>query len=170
MDPQNFTLSDSNNLNDMLELNTKLMKYYKPFSIYSTQTIVNEKKKFIIDIYHNDLLVLRAEYVPIGSYSPEMNVWIWSDQSLVLDKKIVEYVSKLRSNMMNLATNKNNKEYDKFKKFVELKYSVLPIGEVYFNLCTFESFLSTEKIITYHNSGTVDIIMIKKILLSNLKE
>jgi hypothetical protein len=122
-----------------LKLNIKLKKY-SPLS-FIPYIIGDTKKKFITTLYGNNGILMRAEYIVIGTYSKEKNVWIWSDQSLVLHKKMVKNVIDLKCTIMKNITNISNNNLNSFQQFIENAYSIIPISVLFDNLCILETFL-----------------------------
>src|SRR5579872_20044 len=104
---------------DPLELNNKLISIYKSYAIYSQDVRVRNEKKFIGSIYHEDELLLRFEYIVLGSYSKDMNVWIWADQSMSFNRNTKKEVGNYRTVLSQNITDEN------LKKFVNTNYSVL---------------------------------------------
>jgi hypothetical protein len=169
---------------DCLELNRKLITGYKPYDVFSEATHINEKKKFIITIVHNRKIILKAEYVILGAFSSEKNVWIWSDQSNVHDKKMMKLVFDLRKQIITQLIDTNispstkkrtglvcdqGSGSEKFKKFIENNHSVLPGSELYDNMCNLESMLNY-KIISMNDSNIIVVFLIKKIISNNMDE
>lgn len=159
MEPRN----DNSKLN--MKLNTLLMNKYKPYKLTSDMISIQDNNKFIGTIYHNNKLLLKFEYTILGSFSKEKNLWVWCDQSLVLDKKMIKKTSDLRIKF----SNGNNRITDIFRDFINQNYSVLPISSLYDNLCLIEE-ITNNYIISTLNTNIITLILINKILLNNMAD
>jgi hypothetical protein len=154
----------NNNTSCKLDLNTKLEKYLPLTFIPSI--IGDIKKKFITTLYDANGIIMRGEFIIIGSYSKEKNVWIWSDQSPVLHKKMVKAVIDLRATIINNMSNVSKHDLIIFKQFIETPYSIMPISTLFDNLCMLETFVG-QKIITDISYDIMDVYIITNILLDN---
>lgn len=180
----------NNHNNQSIELNNKLLKLYKSYVLYSQDVVIRDEKKFIGSVYgvHDDKesVVLRVDYIVLGSYSKEKNVWIWADQSQSINKNTKILVSNLRSSIVESDDNSNmwfitrsgNQNDDdqitkRIKVFCSLDYAVISTAE----LCTYLNYLSliiSEKIkgsvfLTTERGNNIDVLIVKKILFNNIK-
>jgi len=132
---------------------------------YSTK--IKDQTKFVASLYHKDDLMLRFEYIIMGSYHKSKNVWGWSDQSLTLNKTIIEQVKDLRlklydnTNIDNVIKNfcKNNQLVIPTKSFCEI------ISTIALDIFKTHSY----KFITLTRSDEmIDVYVVKRIIFEKI--
>ncbi len=148
---------------DGLVLHKKLMKHYKSYKMLSDILKIGDKKMWIITIYYKKSVILKAEYIIIGSYSKQKNIYIWGDQSNVLDKSMVELISEMRKKLLRENIN------DTFRKFLENDYTVISTLSLLNEFNVIASF-TNEQIIMTTGNDIINIISVKKILFTNMED
>lgn len=166
-------------MNNLILLH-RLDENYKPYKIISDVTEINNERKFVATIYHNEEIILCAEHWVLGSYSREKNLWIWGDQSNVLEKNMCKKIKIIREQLLNYIP-KNN-ENDTFVSFLKNDYSVVTTSVMYEKLSQLKSLLldfSYEKIISpnknrdiIHTMGrkVIHVFVLERILSDNMKD
>lgn len=161
-----------------LTLLHRLTENYKPYKIISDIAEINKERKFVATIYHNDEIILRAEYWVLGSYSNDKNLWVWGDQSNVLEKNMCEKIKILREQL----TNGTMKYDDTFMAFLKNNYSVMTTSDVYEKLSLLKTILlnfshhdmikqNTQRdIITSMGRKIVHMFVLERILSDNMKD
>lgn len=167
-------------INHSTELNNKLLKLYKSYVMYSQDVVVRDEKKFIGSIYDNETVVLRIDYIVLGSFSKDKNVWIWADQSQSINKSTKITVSNLRTTISetigstgDIVSNLDKDLIEKLKNFTSVNYLVLSTSE----LCRYLNYISTiistkikgSVLLTTERGGNIDVLVVKKILFNNIK-
>lgn len=157
-----ITESDNTNIKTIFDLNNKFVKHYPFCDITSNDYRSKGTKKFIGMLTKHGTTILAAEYIFLGTYTMEKNVWIWSDVSVTMDRTMSNEVSNIRSMLLKQQTND-----DKLKLFIESDYSILPtmdctkmlskIGILLFD--TIKSYILTN---AYRQ--IVDVLLIKRIV------
>lgn len=149
-----------------MEFNDKLHNKYDSFQIYfDIINIYRKDKKFLLSIYDNTgkILILRSEYIFLGTYSKLKNFWMWSDQSFTLDKSMVNKVNSIRKTLLNKNIS------DEIKEFIKKNYTIMSTIE-YLNYCKSLDSLLKNNILIYNNTDSIsDIILITKIINNNIK-
>jgi hypothetical protein len=168
---------------DPFELNNKIIKQYGALQMISYDVFIKKEKKFIASFYYNDVLLLRAIYSIMGSFSKEKNVWFWANRSITLNEPMKNELVRLRTNLVNLLSNKTNNSREetllneKIKKFVQSDYSILSTDEAC-NILSLLSLIITAddffemngySILTIERNSIVEVLIIKKVLTNNMK-
>ena len=160
-----------------LKLLHNLFKNYKPYKIISDVVEINGERKFVATIYHNDEIILRADYWVLGSYSNDKNLWIWGDQSNVLEKNMCKKICLLRECM-----GKNVKNNETFLAFLNNNYSVIATSDFYDKLSLLKSLLidfscdqvinknKNRDIITTMGRKVMHVFVLERILSDNMKD
>ena len=157
-----------NSDNNAFALNNILKTDINKYELLFNTVDVNESSKFILSAYQNSLLVLRFEYLILGSYNKSRNVWIWADLSFTLNKSIVSHVKNIRINLQN------NIELTSERTFIEHDYSVLPttilMGYiVHIGNKLFTDSESKYQIVTFsHSDDIIDFYVSKRILFERV--
>jgi hypothetical protein len=152
-----------------LELNEKLKKY-ENLNLISNIAIVNNKRKFILSIYDSDIVLYRTEYIILGTYSTEKNLWIWSNMSTTIDKKMAEYVTHFKDTIIstiNEEKTQNNEKYT-FMDFMRSMFIVIPCLIFHEYLCNIEKQSKKYKIICHGNSA-IHVFGVKNTLFDNIQ-
>jgi hypothetical protein len=146
-----------------MEFNDKIHYTYTPFHIYFNMVKYHSKpNKYIMSLYNKTNLIIRGEYILLGSYSTVKNFWIWSDQSFTLDKSMVKDVKNIRTNLLN--ENSNNE----ISSFIKKNYTIITLSEIKCN-CNILDKLLKSNIVLYNTSDEIiDVILITKILQNNI--
>lgn len=165
-------LDKSANADEVVELNNTLIKRYKSYNIYSQDVTVRGEKKFIGALYHDEEPVLRIEYIVLGSFSKEKNVWIWADQSQSVNKNTKIEISALR--LRGLEKENDVKSSESIKDFLSQNYTVLSTKELSEKLYWFAGYMATQKnntsvILTSNRGKNIDVMIVKKVLFNNIK-
>ena len=144
-----------------MDYNAILLKKYKPYGIFSEAIIAQDKKNFIATVYHGNKILLKFKYVLLGSYSKENNLWIWADQSIVLDKTMLESTKKLKEQISHSNIIEN------LRKFLK-PYTVLPMNDLYDHVTAIEKITQHKIISTTPEAMIMSFFLIKKILVDNI--
>lgn len=146
-----------------MRLNRKLIAEYGSCKMVSNILKIRKKYKFIANIYHDNKIILKLDYIVLGSYSKEKNFWIWYDQSLVIHKYMINKIRSFRSKIL-----KDNIT-EKIKNFIDTNYSVLPSDELYDNLSQIEESRGNHVITLKKpdDENIIIVLMIKKILFDS---
>ena len=142
-----------------MDFNNKLINKYKQIDTYfNIIDIYRKNKKYIISMYNDNDLLLRGEYIIIGSYSKIKNFWIWADQSFTLDKSMVYLVSDIRKKLLKEKISST---------FVKNNYTVITTSEIKNNCKILDSKLKGN---LYFNESDdiIDLILITKIMQNNI--
>lgn len=162
---------DNNGNNDLVSnnafaLNNTLESDINNYNLIFNVVNVNEIPKFIISVYKNGSLTLRFEYLILGTYHKIKNVWIWADQSLTLDKSMVQNIKDMRNNF------RNDTNLSREKHFIDHDYYVLPTTKLINYMYQIGKKLFTDntyQIVTFlRNDGIVDFYISKRILFENI--
>lgn len=105
---------------DAFKLNNILEPYKNAYQLVCYSSKIKDQIKFVASLYHNDQLLLRFEYIILGSYNKNKNVWMWADKSLTLNKSIIEQVKDIR------LSSYDDTHSDDIKNFYKNNYSVIP--------------------------------------------
>ncbi len=146
-----------------LSLLHKLTENYKPYKIISDVVEINNERKFVATIYYDEEVIMRAEHWILGSYSYDKNLWIWGDQSNVLEKNMCKKISTLREQLLNGSL----KFDDTFTTFLKNNYSIVTTSDIYEKLSSLKTLLSKfshEKIITVNKNRDIITTMGRKII------
>lgn len=169
-------LNDKSELNNAFELNNILQKNTNMYNLLSTMVEIKGNYKFIASIYRKNELVLRFDYIVIGSYHKTKNVWIWADQSLTLPKSIIKQIKNIRNDLhTDFHDFDNDSFYNILHQFIDHDYFVLTTSDL--KQCIFhigtKLYNDTEqkyKIITFSRTNDIiDFFISKRILFSSLK-
>ncbi|AYV77419.1 MAG: hypothetical protein Dasosvirus2_15 [Dasosvirus sp.] len=93
------------------------MSTYRKYNILFDQISANDQSKYILTIVTDNNILIRSEYILIGSYIPSKNIWSWADNSLTLCHSMLEKTTLLRQSLLD----KNNND---IKQFVKTDLSV----------------------------------------------
>ena len=167
-------------INKSIELNNLLLKLHKSYSMYCQDFIINNKIKFIGSIIDNDILLLRIEYIILGSFSKTKNVWIWADQSQSINKKTKNIISDLRTEIIQIINSieykTSNLDSDLIKKlqnFCVEHYLVMSISELSSYLYYISIIISTKNkesiFLTTTRGNIIDVLIVQQILFNNIK-
>lgn len=148
-----------------MKLNNIINKYYKNYEAYVNTVQLNTYTTYIYSIYNYTRCILRSEYIILGSLSRSKNIWMWYDQSPILDKLIVNNISEIRRTLLTDTKKLNNKD----KEFIKNDHCVITISELYdiFNIID----MRVEGDIFIQNKDTQDricVILLTKILQNNI--
>lgn len=167
--------------NDIFELNNTLQTNTNMYNLLSTMVEVKDNPKFIASIYRKNELVLRFEYIVIGSYHKIKNVWIWADQSLTLAKSIIKHIKNIRNDLHNSLRKSRNDVlsdssfYKILHQFIDHDYFVLTTSDLqqcifHIGLNLYNDTAHKYQIITFlRNNDIIDFFISKRILFSSLK-
>lgn len=156
----------------------ELSENYKPYKIISDSVEINAEPKFVATIYHDDEIILRAEHWLLGSYSHEKNLWIWGDQSNVLEKNMCKKISNLRKQLPNNITEPN----ETFIAFLKNDYSVMTTSDIYEKLSFLKTLLinfsygniffinKNRDIVTSMGRKIMHVFVLERILSDNMKD
>jgi hypothetical protein len=158
--------------NHSFDINNNLLKENKAYRFNSKNINIRGQKKYIGSLYDDDDIILRVDYLIFGSFSKDKNVWIWSNMSEITDNYTKEYISNIRSYILNNITKKYDKDtIIKLKKFSSNDYSVITtiklceylgyISEIISNITNNNIFLTIER------NNNIDILFINKIIFNN---
>lgn len=157
-------IDDSNN--NAFMINNTLRGDINKYKIFFNVVKAKEMPKFIISIYQTEILIFRSEYSILGSYDKTKNVWIWADQSLTLDKSLVQYVKDLRCDFRNDTT------LLQLKHFIDHDYYVLPTAKLINYIFHIGNKLFIEnkyQLVTFlRNDDIIDFYIFKRILFERL--
>lgn len=162
------TNDDSSSNGDALKLNNELKSWEKSYYFYSERVNVNERNKFIGSIYNtNDTkLVLRFEYIIIGTYDKGKNLWIWASESVTLDRSLIAQNNALKE---FLRSDKNCKH---LKKIIDASYTVIPTQDITNTLAIFATVIFESdrgQLMTLRGGeDRVHVIMINRILFEKV--
>jgi hypothetical protein len=117
-------LNDDNIGHKAFSLNNTLKSTTNKYELLFNSVKINNKTKFIASVYRLENLILRFEYIIMGSYHKTKNVWIWADMSDTLDKNLKTYIRHQRDNLRNNLNNDPKLLYE--KHFIDNDYYVLP--------------------------------------------
>lgn len=142
-----------------MELYSRLLNEYENFVIITeSMNSETDDSRYIASIYCDEKLLLKGDYIYIGSFSKSKNVWIWADKSMVLDKNMVNIIKKKREKLL---------KYEEYKDFVTKDYDILPIDVILKNLENINLLLK-ENIIISHNDDICFVISIHNIIFNDL--
>jgi len=150
----------------MMDFNNNIHNKYKSFQIYfDIVNIYRKDKRFILSIYDNagKKLILRSEYILLGSFSKIKNFWIWSDQSFTLDKTMVNKGKNIRNNLLNKNIN------EEVKNFIRKNYTIISTIEILNNFKLIDTILKNNILFYDINNDISDVILITKILHNNIE-
>jgi len=164
-----------------LTLLHNLISNYKPYKIISeaATSMADNADKFIVTIYHDEQIILRAEHWILGSYSNEKNLWIWGDQSNVLEKNMCKKISALRKCLSNVSNRYNDPV---LISFIDNNYSILTTSDLYHKLTILKSFLINDScenifginkhrdIIASMGRKVLHFFVLERILSDNMKD
>src|SRR5271155_3739674 len=80
--------SESKTIDALFELNNRFVKYYPFCNVASHDYEIKGIKRFLGMLSKNSVTYLAIEYVIIGTYTKEKNVWVWSDVSFTMDNSM----------------------------------------------------------------------------------
>jgi len=169
-----------NKINKSFELNNELLRLYKSYVFYSNDVLIRDEKRFIGSVYkasetmnESDRLILRIEYVILGSYTKEKNVWIWADQSQSINKKNKTMINNLRSSVIESLDEGSEIWTEKLKGFCTHDYLVISTIELCKQLNHLSIYVSEKNkgyvFLTLERGNIIDILIVKKILFNNIK-
>lgn len=150
-----------------LELNEKLKKY-ESLNVISNIAIVNNKRKFILSIYNLDNVLYRTEYIILGTYSTERNLWVWSNMSTTIDKKMAEYVTNFKDTIISNNTEQKINKKNDFMNFMKSMFIVIPSTVFYEYLYEIEQQSHKYKIIC-HGDNLIHVYVVKNTLFDNIQ-
>lgn len=87
----------------------------------------NDNDNYIVEIYLDDKLIIKAEYDIVGLYNIPLSIWYWSWDIAFLNKKLIGNMIKVKEFSKNLKDNYNN--FDR-QEAEELHY-ILSNGNFY---------------------------------------
>jgi hypothetical protein len=110
---------------NVFTLNNALNKTTFFYKIMSNVVNINKQTKIIGSIYNNNnTLVLKINYIILGSYDTHKNIWIWGSNTTVLNKEFITENKQIRNYLHDIV---HNKEFIKtnisvitYSSFVEL--------------------------------------------------
>ena len=156
----NYTKNDAFRLNNILEP----QKNTYQLVCYSTR--IKDQSKFVASLYHKDDLLLRFEYIILGSYHKNKNVWIWADQSLTLNKTIIEQVKDIRLSSYDVSMSED------IINFYKNNYSVVPTNlfcNIISTIAVQQFKHNTQHIITLmRGDEMIDIFIVKRIIFEKI--
>lgn len=161
--------SANKNIDILFGLNNKFVRFYPYCGIESNYYKVNNIKKFFGIMTKGGKSILAIEYIFLGTYTTEKNIWAWADMSVTIDKNMKTEISELRSKLLqniNKLT-KNTTVNNKIKPFVENDYTVLPTMEIIKIISELMIFLydiTKYTILTNGSRDMIDVILIKRII------
>jgi|UniRef100_A0A6C0BDK3 hypothetical protein len=137
---------------------SKLQKY-KNYKCISDTVILNNTKKLVLSFYdEKNVLLIRTHALYIGSYSLEMNYWIWGNESNIIDKYLKKQIEEYRNNLQ--------KNDDKNVKTFSINNSVIiPFNELNDMLKT----IDIQNIFIHTLSKKLDVYVIEKKLYSSIQ-
>lgn len=152
---------------EAFKLNNILETHKNIYQLVCYNTKIKDQNKFVASLYHKDELMLRFEYIIIGSYHKSKNVWIWSDQSLTLNKTIIEQVKDIRLKFYDI-----NGTSEEIKIFCKNNYSVIPS----ISFCKIIAMIAldifntnSQRIITLTRSDEmIDVYIVKRIMFEKI--
>src|SRR5271156_3310286 len=123
--------SSVKNIDSLFDLNNKFVKYYPSCEITSHDYMTKGAKKFLGMLSKDSLTLLAAEYIMLGTYTKEKNVWVWADMSVTMDKSMCREIKSIRSKLLekvekNSSNLNESDEITSIKSFIEKNYTVLP--------------------------------------------
>lgn len=146
-----------------VELNNALNKTQNILT--SEQVTINKQNILVGSLYHNNVLILKMDYVILGTYKIEQNTWIWATKSITLNKTNIMYNIQYRE---YCYSNNNCKE---ITNFIKNEFSVLSLTEFNNNICLLASTIYTWKqqyLISIKRNRGIDIFVVKKLLYESL--
>ena len=144
-----------------MELYNKLISKYKTFTAYSDTLEIRDTKKYIISLYKEEDILIRGEFMILGSYSSQKNIWIWGDQSMVLDKTMIENIKNIRLKILSDNLPKNT------RVFVDNNYDVMPTSVLMDHLEVISRLIKGSIVVT-QSQDIRDIVLIKNIIHDNM--
>lgn len=155
------------NINSLFELNNKFVKNYPFCDLLSNDYVTNGVKKFLGMFTKNGTTLLAAEYIFLGTYTKEKNIWIWADTSVTIDKSMKKEISSIRSKLIDAIVTLGNSQNNSLKLFVENDYTILHTDSIIETLSEMMSVLSDISkavIITNGFRQMVDVMLIKRVI------
>lgn len=161
--------SGTENTIKALEFNNELRSWKKEYRCFSERVNINEQNKFIASLYENEDLVFRFEYIIMGTYNKEKNIWIWASESQTLDRSLVERINALKDKM------RFNKECEHQKHFIDEAYTVIPTDAIKNVLAKFAVAVYTMSskqnqlltLLSPKNIDNVDVYVVNRVLFEN---
>ena len=111
---------DIKNKENPLEINNKIISLYKSYNIFHYDVKLQNKRVLVSSIRNNDTLLIRGFCIILGAYSPDKNIWVWSDKSVITYKNMNNKVSKIRKKLLKLIDKNINDSilHDRIKQFI----------------------------------------------------
>jgi hypothetical protein len=161
--------SATKNIDALFDLNNKFVKYYPYCEMTSHDYVTKGVKKFLGMLSKDGITLLAAEYIMLGTYTREKNVWVWADMSVTMDKSMSKEIKSLRSKLLETIKNDTNEtdEIKGVKSFIENNYTVLPTQKVVSilgNIMKVLTDITKSIILTNGFRDIVDVLLIKRVI------
>lgn len=157
----------------VMDYHTIINNQYNNYVTHSTEVKHGNKMYYIMAIYDDNhskrKLIIKFRFTVIGTYSRNENIWLWSDQSIFLDKAMKAKVSKMRTKIFNLNISTHNDKLtnktmqDMLYHFAGDDFSILPTKT---KDQIFSIIMETMNIniYTHHRNNKIDYLMIDRII------
>lgn len=162
--------SDIESVEALLKLNNLFVTKYPYSEFVSHDYETKGTKKFLGMLSKNNKTLIAMDYIILGTYTSEQNVWTWSDMSVTMNKTMKQDVTRLRTVLIDILKERDD---SKLMMFVENDYSVLPTLEVGAILARLAEYIAdtTKSVLLTNGSGQyLNLIMVKKILYNSTQE
>lgn len=161
--------STTKKIESLFDLNNKFVKYYPYCEITSHDYVTKGTKKFLGMLSKNGVTLLAAEYIILGSYTKEKNVWVWADMSITMDKSMSGEIKSIRSKLLENIKNESDEsdESQTLKSFIEKNYSVFPttkIISILSNVMEILANITNSIMLTNEYRDIVDVLLIKRVI------
>lgn len=126
-----------NKLSDKINLNYNNLKKVisSKLDINKEYTYIfsNDNNNYIVEIYLDDNLIIKAEYDIVGLYNIPLSVWYWSWNISFINEKLIGNLSKVKEFSGNIKDNYKN-------------FDIKEADELYYLLSNGNFYVSSDKI------------------------
>lgn len=101
----------------MSYLHHELINKYKTYEIISADVYL-KKYNYLFNVIADSKIIIGGTHIVIGTYNTEKNIFIWADNSNVLDREIVKEIRDIRYELIESSKSDNNLKHAKEDIFI----------------------------------------------------
>jgi hypothetical protein len=145
-------------------LHYELVDKYKKYKIISADVYL-KKYNYLFNVIADSKIIIGGTHIILATYDAKRNIFIWADNSNVLDRVILEEIRNIRYKLLESVKSNNVKSNNIFK-YAKKNIVIMTTNEVMKLLSNISDVLQIDIIININNY-LHHIHIIKKILSDN---
>ena len=143
----------------MSYLHHELINKYKKYEIIS-ESVYLKKHRYLFNIISNSKIIMGGIHIILGTYDFDKNIFIWADNSNILDRIVIKEIRNIRSKLLESYIS------DEYIKYINKDIIVITSGDMMNMLSSISDVLQKDIIINFDKKNQ-HIHIIQKILTDN---